>query len=148
MLQCLFHAFVYLCLHLSSPCFCLSFPCMPRYRAFYFKKFMLKLAFILTGMKLASSKSSSSHSNSHLEMSSTHTLRKLPIQKICTLIECEESSDQKTSLPVLKKCFVDYPSMMIQSNTHKNVDVTVVKKRKSQKVEEKTANCSFLGCNK
>ncbi|XP_032040808.1 ryanodine receptor 2 isoform X5 [Aythya fuligula] len=120
-----------------------------KYRAFYFKKLMTKLAFILTWMKLKSPKSSSSHANSHLEMSTTHALRKLPIQKSCTLIECEESSDQKTSLPVHKKSFVDYPFMMIQSNTHtKTVDVTVVKKWKIRKVEEKPANCGFLGYNK
>lgn len=140
---------VYICLH---PIFVFPFlTCLhavTQYRAFYFRKFMLKLAFILTQMKLKSPKSSSSHSNSHLEMSSTHTLRKLPIQKICTLIECEESSDQKTSLPVHKKSFVDYSSMTIQSNTHTDVDLTVIKKRKSQEVEEKTSNCSFLGCNK
>ncbi len=49
---------------------------------------------------------------------------------------------------MLKKSFMDYPSMMMQSNTHMTVDVTVVKKWKSQKMEEETAKCSFLGCNK
>lgn len=82
-------------------------------------------------------------------MPATHTLRKLPIQKSCTLIECEESSDQKTSPPVIKKSFVDYPFMMIQSNAHtKTVDVTVVKKWESRKVEEVPAKCVFLGYNK
>lgn len=82
-------------------------------------------------------------------MPTTNTLRKLPIQKSCTLIECEESSDQKTSPPVIEKSFVDYPFMMIQSNAQrKTVDVTVVKKWKSRKVEEIPAKCGFLGYNK
>lgn len=142
--------FVYICLHpVSVFPFLACLHAVTQYRAFYFKKLMTKLAFILTWMKLKSPKSSSSHANSHLEMSTTHALRKLPIQKSCTLIECEESSDQKTSLPVHKKSFVDYPFMMIQSNTHtKTVDVTVVKKWKIRKVEEKPANCGFLGYNK
>lgn len=142
--------FVYICLHPFSVFpFLACLHAVTQYRAFYFKKLMTKLAFILTWMKLKSPKSSSSHANSHLEMSTTHTLRKLPKQKSCTLIECEESSVQKTSPPVIKKSLVDYPFMMIQSNTHaKTVDVAVVKKWKSRKVEEMAANCGFLGCNK
>lgn len=82
-------------------------------------------------------------------MPTTHTLRKWPIQKSYTLIEYEESSDQKTSPPVIKKCFVDYPFVMIQSNAHtKTVDVTVFEKWKSRKVEEMPAKCGFLGYNK
>lgn len=142
--------FVYICLHPFSVFpFLACLHAVTQYRAFYFKKLMTKLAFILTWMKLKSPKSSSSHANSHLQMSTTHTLRKLPKQKSCTLIECEESSVQKTSPPVIKKCLVDYPFMMIQSNAHaKTVDVAVVKKWKSRKVEEMAANCGFLGCNK
>lgn len=142
--------FVYVCLHpVSVFPFLACLHVVTQYQAFYFKKLMMKLAFILTWMKLKSPKSSSSHANSHLQMSTTHTIRKLPVQKSCTLIECEESSDQKTSPPVIKKSFVDYTFMMIQSNAHtKTVDVTVVKKRKSWKVEEMPDNCGFLGCNK
>lgn len=139
--------FVYICLHpVSVFPFLACLHAVTQYQAFYFKKLMMKLAFILTWMKLKSPKSSSSHANSHLEMSTTHTLKKLPIQKSCTLIECEESSNQKTSLPVIKKSFVD---MTIQSNAHtKTMDLTIVKKWKSRKVEEMPANCGFLGCNK
>lgn len=142
--------FVYICLHpVSVFPFLACLHAVTQYQAFYFKKLMTKLAFILTWMKLKSPKSSSSHANSHLEMSTTHTLKKPPIQKNCTLVECEESSDQKTSPPVIKKSFVDYPFMMIQSNAHtKTMDVTVVKKWKSRKVEEMLANYGFLGCNK
>jgi len=142
--------FVYICLHSFSVFpFLACLHAVTQYRAFYFKKLMTKLAFILTWMKLKSPKSSSSHANTHLEMSTIHNLRKLPIQKSCTLIECEESSEQKTSPPVIKKSFVDYPFMMIQSNAHtKTVDVTVVKKWKSRKVEERPVSCGFLGSNK
>lgn len=142
--------FVYICLHpVSVFPFLACLHAVTQYQAFYFKNLMMKLAFILTWMKLKSPKSSSNHSNSYLEMPTTHALRKLPIQKSCTLIECEESSDQKTSPPVIKKSFVDYPFMMIQSNAQtKTVDVPVVKKWKSRKVEEMPAKCGFLGCNK
>lgn len=142
--------FVYICLHpVSVFPFLACLHAVTQYRAFYFKKLMTKLAFILTWMKLKSPKSSSSHTKAHLEMPATHTLRKLPVQKSCTLIECEESSDQKTSPSVIKKSFVDYPFMTTQSNAHtKAVDMTVVKKWKSQKAEEIPVNCGFLGCNK
>lgn len=130
----LFHAFVYL--HLSSPCF--SFlslhACMLLLSTepFISRNWWWNLCSICLGW-------SSSHHNllpamliHTLKCQLLITLRKLSIQKSYTLIECEESSDQKTSPPVNKNYFVDYSFMMIQSNAHKKtVDVTVVKKWKS-----------------
>lgn len=114
----LFHAFVYLCLHLSSPCFCLSFPCMPAC-CYSILSLLCQEIDEETCIHFDMDEAQVTkifHDNSHLEMSTTHNLRKLSTQKSFTLTKCEESSDQKTSPPVNKKWLMYYPFMMIHSH--------------------------------